>query len=167
MQFDLKKFIAAGRQPFRAEFECDLSAWDYSGARITEPVKACFGAQTDDSEIYLTLRAKALVHGECARCLDPVEREETVDAEWTAKERDLDDPDFELPLDEKGRLNVDEWLGQEFMFQIPSVLLCSAGCQGLCPNCGQKLASCRCPKADSTAVPADARLTILKSLLNG
>ena len=49
----------------------------------------------------MTLRAKALVHGECARCLDPVEREETVEAEWTVKERDLDDPDFDLPLNEK------------------------------------------------------------------
>ena len=54
----------------------------------------------------MTLRAKALVHGECARCLDPVTREETVDTEWTVKERDLDDPDFELPLDEKGHLDA-------------------------------------------------------------
>ena len=37
----------------------------------------------------MTLRANALVHGECARCLDPVEREETVQAEWTVRERDL------------------------------------------------------------------------------
>ena len=49
----------------------------------------------------MTLRANASVHGECARCLDPVIREETVDTEWTVKERDLDDPDFDLPLDEK------------------------------------------------------------------
>ncbi len=97
----------------------------------------------------MTLRAKALVHGECARCLDPVEREETVEAEWTAKERDLDDPDFELPLDEKGHLDVDEWLAQEFMFQIPTVLLCSADCPGLCPRCGKKMAECTCPPAGS------------------
>ena len=34
-----------------------------------------------------------------------------------SKERDLDNPDFELPLDENGKLDVDEWLGQEFLFQ--------------------------------------------------
>ena len=105
-------------------------------------------------------------HGECARCLDPVTREETVDTEWIVKERDLDDPDFDLPLDEKGHLDVDEWLNQEFMFQIPTVLLCSPDCAGLCPQCGKKKAECTCPPAEQTDAPVDTRLAILKSLLN-
>ena len=166
MQFDLRKFIATGTQPYRAEFQCDLSARDYAGARIEQPVDAVFTAEPDGDEVRMTLRAKALVHGECARCLDPVEREETVEAEWTAKERDLDDPDFELPLDEKGHLDVDEWLAQEFMFQIPTVLLCSPDCAGLCPRCGKKKAECTCPPEEAELPPADARLAILKSLLN-
>ena len=106
MQFDLRKFIATGRQPYHAEFQCDLSAHDYAGARIPQPVTVVFEAETDGDEVRMTLRANALVHGECARCLDPVTREETVDTEWTVKERDLDDPDFDLPLDEKGHLDV-------------------------------------------------------------
>ena len=166
MQFDLRKFIATGTQPYRAEFQCDLSARDYAGARIEQPVDAVFTAEPDGDEVRMTLRAKALVHGECARCLDPVEREEAVEAEWTAKERDLDDPDFELPLDEKGHLDVDEWLAQEFMFQIPTVLLCSPDCAGLCPRCGKKKAECICPPEEAELPPADARLAILKSLLN-
>lgn len=101
MQFDLRKFITAGTRPYHAEFQCDLSAYDYAGARIPQPVTAVFDAQTDGDEVQITLRAKASVHGECARCLDPVTREETVDTEWIVKERDLDDPDFDLPLDEK------------------------------------------------------------------
>ena len=100
MQFDLRKFITAGVKPYHAEFQCDLSAYDYAGARIPQPVTAVFDAQTDGDEVQITLRAKASVHGECARCLDPVTREETVDTEWIVKERDLDDPDFDLPLDE-------------------------------------------------------------------
>ena len=166
MQFDLRKFIATGKQPYRAEFQCDLSAKDIAGARIDQPVTACFEAETDGDEVRMTLRATAVVHGECARCLDPVTREETVDTEWTAKERDLDDPDFDLPLNEKGHLDVDEWLSQEFLFQIPTVLLCSADCPGLCPRCGKKRAECVCPPTEDEATPADARLAILKSLLN-
>lgn len=166
MQFDLRKFIATGTQSYHAEFPCDLSARDFAGARIEQPVTASFTAEPDGDEVRMTLRAKALVHGECARCLDPVEREETVEAEWTAKERDLDDPDFELPLDEKGHLDVDEWLAQEFMFQIPTVLLCSPDCAGLCPQCGKKKAECTCPPAEQTDAPVDTRLAILKSLLN-
>lgn len=166
MQFDLRKFIAAGRQPYCAEFRCDLSAWDFAGARIPEPVEARFTAETDGSEVRMTLRANAWVHGVCARCLDPVERHETVEAEWTAKAQDLDDPDFDLPLTEKGHLDVDAWLGQEFLFQIPTVLLCSVGCPGLCARCGKKKAECTCPPAEDAPAPADARLAILKSLLN-
>lgn len=166
MQFDLKKFIAIGKRPYHAEFQCDLSAYDFAGARIPQPVVAVFDAETDGEEIRMTLRANALVHGECARCLDPLTREETVDTEWTVKVRDLEDPDFELPLDENGLLNVDEWLGQEFMFQIPTVLLCSADCAGLCFQCGKKKADCTCPPAEETAAPTDSRLAILKSLLN-
>lgn len=166
MQFDLRKFIAAGSRPYRAEFQCDLSARDFAGARIAQPVTACFEAEWTGDEIRMTLRAKALVHGECARCLDPLEREEAVEAEWAVKERDLDDPDFDLPLNEKGHLDVDEWLYQEFLFQIPTVLLCSADCPGLCPRCGKKSAECSCPKAEAQPDPVDARLAILKSLLN-
>ena len=70
MQFDLRKFIATGTQPYHAEFPCDLSARDFAGARIEQPVTASFTAEPDGDEVRMTLRAKALVHGECARCLD-------------------------------------------------------------------------------------------------
>ena len=123
MQFDLRKFIATGTQPYHAEFPCDLSARDFAGARIEQPVTASFTAEPDGDEVRMTLRAKALVHGECARCL-------------------------------------------EFLFQIPTVLLCSPDCPGLCPRCGKKMAECTCPPAEDEAAPADARLAILKSLLN-
>lgn len=166
MQFDLKKFIATGSKPYHAEFQCDLSARDFSGARISEPVTAYFDAEADGDEVHMTLRADACVHGECARCLDPLTRQETVEAEWTVKERDLDDPDFDLPLNEKGHLDVDEWLCQEFMFQVPMVLLCSTDCAGLCPECGKKRADCTCTHQEQSDAPIDARLAILKSLLN-
>ena len=45
MQFDLRKFIATGTQPYHAEFPCDLSARDFAGARIEQPVTASFTAE--------------------------------------------------------------------------------------------------------------------------
>ena len=39
-----------------------------------------------------------------------------------SKERELDDPDFELPLDEKGCLDIRELVYQELIFKIPRVL---------------------------------------------
>ena len=40
MQFDLRKFIVSGTKPYAAEFQCDLSAKDFAGARIEQPVTA-------------------------------------------------------------------------------------------------------------------------------
>ncbi len=165
MRFDLKKFLSAGLSPCEKRFTADFSQRDFSGAHIPEPIEACLTAIRDEGEVQLHLEASARVTGECARCLDPVEQQETVSVDWTVRERDLEDLDFELPLDETGALDVEEWLYQEFLFQIPTVLLCSADCLGLCPVCGKKRQDCTCPQAvESTS--ADARLSILKSLLN-
>lgn len=165
MQFDLRRFIASGRADWQQTFECSLSGRDFAGARIEEPVTASFTAQADGDEVRMTLQASASVHGECARCLDPVCFQAQVDAEWTARERDLDDPDFELPLNPAGSLDLEEWLYQELLFQIPTVLLCSADCPGLCPQCGRKR-PCSCPAAPEESAQPDARLSVLKSLLN-
>ena len=81
------------------------------------------------------------------------------------RDRDLEDPIFELPCNEQGCIDLDELVYQELIFEVPAVLLCSADCQGLCPICGKKKAAgCSCkPAAD--AAPADAWLSILKQLL--
>lgn len=166
MQFDLRRFIASGRAGWEQTFDCDLSGRDFAGARIDKPVTARFTAQAaGGDEVRMTLRASASVHGECARCLDPVCFDAAVQAEWTARERDLDDPDFELPLNAAGSIDLDDWLYQEFLFQIPGVLLCSPDCPGLCPQCGRKR-PCSCPAAPEPDAQPDARLSILKSLLN-
>ena len=103
MQFDLRKFIASRHDnPTMQSFSVIYlrTIMPVQGSRSRS--QPSLTQQTDGDEVRMTLRAKASVHGECARCLDPVTREETVDTEWIVKERDLDDPDFDLPLDEKG-----------------------------------------------------------------
>lgn len=42
------------------------SGRDFAGAQIPQPVTVYFDAQIDGSEVWLNLRAKAMVHGECA-----------------------------------------------------------------------------------------------------
>lgn len=165
MQFDLRRFMASGRARQEQTFDCDLTGRDFAGSRIEAPVAAHLLAEADGDEVRMTLQASASVHGECARCLDPVQLEVQVDAGWTARERDLDDPDFELPVNESGCIDLDDWLYQEILFQVPTVLLCSADCPGLCPQCGRKR-PCSCPAAPEQSVQPDARLSVLKSLLN-
>ena len=142
---DLRRFIASGRADWAQTFDCDLSGRDFAGSRIEAPVTASFTAQADGDEVRMTLRASASVHGECARCLDPVSFDAKVEAEWTARERDLDDPDFELPLNAAGSIDLDDWLYQEFLFQIP-------GCCCAAPTARA------CALSAGANVPAPARL---------
>ena len=162
MQFDLRRFIASGRAGWEQTFDCDLAERDFAGAQLEAPVTARFTAQAVGDEVRMTLRASASVHGECARW---VRFDAAVQAEWTARERDLDDPDFELPLSEAGGIDLDGWLYQELLAEIPGVLLCSPDCPGLCPQCGRKR-PCSCPAAPEPSAQPDARLSVLKSLLN-
>ncbi len=168
MLFDLKKFFGAGISPDKREFQADFSDCDFSGSKIKEPVNVTFVAERLHDEVILTLQAQANITANCARCLDEIEQTEKVDVEWVVKDRDLEDPDFELPLDEKGKLDVKEWVFQEFMFEIPMVQVCSTDCVGLCPVCGKKVADCSCEHAETeeATTPLDPRLSILKSLLN-
>ncbi len=168
MLFDLKKYFGAGASPDEREFTADFSDCDFSGATIKEPVAVHFVAERTAGEVILTLTAEAIVTANCARCLDTIEQAEKIQVEWALKEGDLTDPDFELPVDEKGKLDIKEWTFQEFMFEIPTVLVCSTDCEGLCPVCGKKVADCICQaaEADAAAPPLDPRLSILKSLLN-
>ena len=165
MQFDLRKFITAGRQPYHAEFQCDLSAHDYAGARIPQPVTAVFDAETDGDEIRMTLRANALVHGECARCLDrsPGKRQSirsgpSRNGIWMT------------------RISSFRWMKKGIWMWMSGSARNSCSRSPRCcfaaptaPDLSavrQKESGVHLPTAEPTEAPVDTRLAILKSLLN-
>lgn len=166
MQFDLKKFFQTGRVPYHAELQLDLSDYDFSGYQITQPVTGTFDAALNGEGVVLRLSLHALAQAECARCLTPVEYPCSLEQEWLVRESELSNEYQELPIDETGKLSVKELACEELVMEIPTVLLCSADCQGLCHVCGKpKAAGCTCCEGGSTT-PVDERLAILKQLLN-
>lgn len=166
MRFNLNKFLENGRSPYEQAFAADFAGMDFPGYRVAGAVPCRFEAENTAEGIAMCLSLEATVQAECARCLAPVEQRYAFTREYLVRPKDLADPGFELPLDEKGCLNVDELAFQELLFEVPGVLLCSADCLGLCPICGKrKAAGCSCQPADEAA-PADARLSILKQLLS-
>ena len=166
MRFDLNKFLTAAKQPYAVSFRFDLSGRDWPGYQLPAPVTGEFRVDRTPEGARITLDAQAAVEAECARCLAPVHENYTIAQQYTVRPVDLEDPDFELPLDEEGLLDVEELVYQEIILAVPRVLLCSPDCLGLCPICGKrKAAGCTCQPADEAA-PADARLSILKQLLS-
>lgn len=166
MRFDLRNFLLSAKTPYTTQFSADLSAADWDGFRVPGPVECEFTAQPTQEGAEMTLHLRAQVEAECARCLAPVQESYDFTREYLVRMRDIDDVDFELPLDEEGRLDLRELAYQELIFEVPRVLLCSSDCQGLCPICGRRKAEgCAC-QAAADAAPVDARLSILKQLLS-
>ena len=166
MQFDLKNFLQNGRTPYRAAFSTPLAGYELDGCTLSGPADCVFSAVPTMEGAEMTLEVSADIEAECARCLDAVKEHYAFTRAYTVRLRDLEDPDFELPMSEEGCLDTEELVFQELIFEIPRVLLCSADCKGLCPICGKrKAAGCTCQPADQAA-PADARLSILKQLLS-
>lgn len=165
MQFDLRKFFQNGREPYRAALNLDLSGYDFPGYQVTEPVTGNFTATPTGEGVVMELKAGALVNAECARCLEPVQQTYSIEREWLVREQDLTSDLLELPIDETGKMLMEELVFEELVMEVPPVLLCSADCQGLCLVCGKaKAAGCTCCEAGSTTT-VDDRLAILKQLL--
>ena len=99
---------------------------------------AIFSATPTADGAALLLCVKAQIHAECARCLEPIQREYAFEREYNVRMRDVEDPDFELPCQEKGCLDLEELVFQELIFEVPTVLLCSPDCQGPMPHLRQE-----------------------------
>lgn len=166
MQFDLKTFLKEGCAPYDAPLLLDLSGQDFPGYGVAQPVCGSFAAVPTKTGASLQCDFTAQVTAECARCLAPVQRQYQLRRQWEVRESDLSSPEFELPVDEKGVLDLAQLVYEELVLEVPPVLLCSPDCQGLCPVCGKRKADgCTCQTAEAAA-PADERLAILKQLLN-
>ena len=123
------------------------------------------GVLTDNSGyMRLKLQATLFYHGECARCLAPVDGvfsldfERTVTTEGTIDEERLEELEDEYVVLKGHELSVDDALLEELALSFPTRLLCSEECEGLCPKCGKpkREGDCGCPTKE-----IDPRLAVL------
>lgn len=135
-----------------------------------EPGAHVIGELTDSAGyMHLKLRTELKYHGECARCLAPVEGvfsldfERTVTVDGVLSEAELEENGDEYIVVDSSVLDVDETLCEELMLAFPTKLLCSEDCLGLCPKCGKprREGDCGCPQKE-----IDPRLAILATLFD-
>ena len=143
--------------------EFDLSERDFPDYTVPGPVLAEWTAALEGSVLKLRLEITAAVEFCCARCLAESQRGFQISREYPIREQDCTDPQAELPFAPNGRLDLEELCYQELVMEVPSVLLCSDDCAGLCPVCGRRN-PCACTQETNGDV-VDERLAILKTLL--
>ena len=121
----------------------------------TMPAPADFGIEVigvpQDSDIELDLllqsvsegilvsgTASVQLRGQCARCLDDIEDEESFDVQelFFYPGREIDE-DESLVKDEM--IDLEETLRDAVVLELPFTPLCRQDCLGLCPDCGVNL----------------------------
>ena len=137
-QLDIPAHVRIG-VPLVAVPEGDLVELDVRLESVTEGVLA-------SAEIY------AIAHGECIRCLDPVEvvvdrkiqelyRYEPTNEKGRKKRRDDEDDDLEEEEElqmEGDLMDLEIPVIDAIILTLPVNPLCSDECLGLCPDCGEK-----------------------------
>ena len=162
MLLDIKKLFGHSEVPLCAHETLDLTGEDFPGYTVEGPVTLDVNAALVGAVVELHISLSAVVHYACARCLEPSQQTFTVDRLYSIREVDLTDPDAELSFTPEGKLDTRELAYTELVLEVPSVLLCSDECAGLCPVCGGRK-PCAC--THETNGDVDERLSILKQLL--
>lgn len=163
------------------EYELDIPA----PARIGVPligvpegdvIEADIRVESVAEGVLLSAEIYAVAHGECIRCLDPVEqiidkkiqelyRYEPTNDKGRKKRREEEDIDLDAEdeLQMEGDLmNLENPIIDAIILALPVNPLCDEECMGLCPDCGEKWESL--PEDHSHGV-VDARWAGLASLL--
>lgn len=118
---------------------------DFAAFRFPRPVDVVLRIRRVGGGLELKGSIDALVTGECARCLESVERALHVDLDERFDPRSGDDPLGETNVLSGDLLDLQDLVRQLIDSALPIVLLCSESCPGLCADCGQKRdGTCRC-----------------------
>lgn len=161
MRLDIQQLLAEGSGTLGFSFAfpvTDIADLEAATAKVDGVLRNHGG--------YMELAAKTVVEGFgiCARCGAQFPYSKVVETvRPVAKALVGDENDEYVVADEDGFLSLIPVFEEELVLELPSKLLCSEGCKGLCVKCGANLnkVSCGC-----TVKEIDPRLEVLKALLD-
>ncbi len=112
-----------------------------------------------------SVRIRGPVHARlsliCARCLEQFAFSvaSRLDIELLPRQKAPDASEVELKTEEMDiyyfegeEIDIDPYIFEEIMLNIPLKALCAESCKGICPSCGKNLniEECRCEKTGAT-----------------
>jgi uncharacterized protein len=99
----------------------------------------------------------------CDRCSEPgtVDMDERFQVYEEPAGEETEEQTFLRPSGKTFELDVPGLLWEQFVLALPPKLVCTPGCRGICPHCGQNLNLNEC---DCDIEQGDPRLAALKSL---
>jgi uncharacterized protein len=177
MLLDLSEIVI--RSGMRSSVEVDQDALPDPDLRFAEPVVGRVDFRNSGDLLNITGRIRTVLEIPCARCLADVRVPMELEVEEHFPLSQVTDP---TPVAEEGEefdtivssivrldagrpiLDLEEFLRQQVLTEVPIRVLCGSACRGLCPRCGADLnqGPCDCPSE-----PRDSPFAALSSLLEG
>ena len=147
--------------PFAADIV--LADMEFSGDPISfRDIKVEGTMMGAGERVSVRAEVEAVMESRCFRCLEDVEMpiKALVDAEF-AKVEDPDDPD--LYVFEASTIELTDAVRDALVMEIPTRIICSEDCKGLCPTCGvnRNLVSCTCQEGGEVTNPFAALKSIV------
>jgi len=110
------------------------------------------------------------VESACARCLEPVTRPVSRNFELLYRPRGIDggreeisvtQAEAEIGYYQGDGIELQDILREQILLAVPMKVVCSEGCKGMCPQCGQDLNKSEC---NCAAPVGDPRWDALKDI---
>ncbi|MFW6324646.1 MAG: YceD family protein [Desulfovibrionales bacterium] len=134
------------------------------GYRITHPFRASLQVLPQKKGFLLQGRIQGGLTLPCDRCAEPgqVEVDESFQVyEELPEEKDEKEEELLHRTGEHYELNVSALIWEQFLLALPTKILCTPQCRGICPVCGRNLNidPCECEREKG-----DSRLSVLRNL---
>jgi uncharacterized protein len=138
--FDVGRLALSSGEGRRLDLDVPVDAFDFGGQRY-EVEGGSVDVRLDVSHTVsgyaFRLRFDAELDGPCVRCLEPADHGVEVDA------REIDQPgggeELSSPYFEEGLLDMRAWARDALALALPTQIVCSEDCAGLCSVCGENL----------------------------
>ena len=160
MKIDLTGLFNGSTETINIDYNVDLT--DFVISELNDEVRAVGSAYSKADVVYLDLDISYSIKGQCDRCAEDVIKNQSLIINRIIAEslQNEDDDDNYIVVDNR-ELDLDGFICEEILLNLPSKLLCKDDCKGLCAKCGANLNvnKCDCKKE------VDSRMSALLQLL--
>lgn len=164
MKIDLTNLFNGSNESISVDYSLNLSNLSYSTYQPLEKDVEIKGSVYQKADVvYLDISVSFEFNGICDRCAEDIKKDYCFKLNKILVPNMESDADFDdYIVVESGVLNLDELVEEEIQLFLPSKMLCSEDCKGLCTKCGKNLnlGKCDCKK------DVDPRMAALLQLLD-
>ncbi len=145
MNIDVRKLKYSGLTSTEFEFNYipTENVLEFLNSAFSDQIKVYGYLELHTDDVYVDLTVECAIVGECARCL---KRAEYLFKESCEVKFVRDNPDVFDYTYKSGVVNLTDAVNDVILTNLPTQILCSEDCKGLCPTCGCNLndENCKC-----------------------